>query len=31
MSNNRVAQVKTQANDGYDALQVTFGQRRASA
>jgi large subunit ribosomal protein L3 len=30
VSNNRVAQVKTQANDGYDALQVTFGQRRAS-
>jgi large subunit ribosomal protein L3 len=30
VSNNRVAQVKTQANDGYDALQVVFGQRRAS-
>ena len=30
VSNNRVAQVKTQANDGYDALQVTFGQRRAT-
>lgn len=30
VSNNRVAQVKTQAHDGYDALQVTFGQRRAS-
>jgi large subunit ribosomal protein L3 len=30
VSNNRVTQVKTQANDGYDALQVTFGQRRAS-
>ncbi len=30
VSNNRVAQVKTQANDGYDALQVTFGARRAS-
>jgi large subunit ribosomal protein L3 len=30
VSNNRVAQVKTQANDGYDAVQVTFGQRRAS-
>ncbi len=30
VSGNRVAQVKTQANDGYDALQVTFGKRRAS-
>jgi large subunit ribosomal protein L3 len=30
VSNNRVTQVKTQANDGYDALQVTFGARRAS-
>jgi len=30
VSNNRVAQVKTQANDGYDALQVAFGKRRAS-
>ena len=30
VSNNRVTQVKTQANDGYDALQVTFGSRRAS-
>jgi large subunit ribosomal protein L3 len=30
VSNNRVAQVKTQAHDGYDALQVAFGQRRAS-
>ncbi|MBX3608280.1 MAG: 50S ribosomal protein L3 [Hydrogenophaga sp.] len=30
VSNNRVTQVKTQANDGYDALQVTFGKRRAS-
>ena len=30
VSDNRVAQVKTQANDGYDALQVAFGQRRAS-
>jgi large subunit ribosomal protein L3 len=30
VSNNRVAQVKTQATDGYDALQVTFGKRRAS-
>ncbi len=30
VSDNRVAQVKTQANDGYDALQLTFGKRRAS-
>jgi len=30
VSNNRVAQVKTQAVDGYDALQVAFGKRRAS-
>ena len=30
VSNNRVTQVKTQANDGYDALQVTFGKRRAA-
>jgi len=30
VSNNRVAQVKTQAIDGYDALQVAFGKRRAS-
>ncbi len=30
VSNNRVAQVKTQANDGYVALQVTYGSRRAS-
>ena len=30
VSNNRVAQVKTQANDGYDALQVAFGKRRVS-
>lgn len=30
VSNNRVAQVKTQATDGYDAVQLTFGQRRAS-
>ncbi len=29
-SNNRVAQVKTAANDGYTALQVTFGKRRNS-
>lgn len=30
VSNNRVAQVKTQATDGYDALQVAFGRRRPS-
>ena len=30
VSDNRVAQVKTLANDGYDALQVAFGKRRAS-
>lgn len=30
VSNNRVTQVKTQENDGYAALQVTFGARRAS-
>jgi large subunit ribosomal protein L3 len=30
VSNNRVSQVKSEENDGYVALQVTFGQRRAS-
>jgi large subunit ribosomal protein L3 len=30
VSNNRVTQVKTAATDGYNALQVTFGQRKAS-
>ena len=30
VSNNRVTQVKTAAVDGYDALQVTFGSRKAS-
>src|SRR5690606_11838178 len=30
VSNNRVAQVKTPATDGYAAVQVAFGQRRAS-
>lgn len=29
VSDNRVTQVKTEANDGYVALQVTFGKRRA--
>jgi len=30
VSNNRVTQVKTVANDGYDALQIAFGARKAS-
>ena len=30
VSNNRVAQVKTEAIDGYVALQVVFGDRKAS-
>jgi len=30
VSNNRVAQVKTAASDGYSAVQVAFGTRRAS-
>ena len=30
VSNNRVTQVKTSEHDGYSALQVTFGQRKAS-
>jgi large subunit ribosomal protein L3 len=30
MSNNRVSQIKTADADGYDALQVAFGSRRAS-
>ncbi|MDB5795334.1 MAG: rplC [Noviherbaspirillum sp.] len=30
MSNNRVTQIKTPATDGYSAVQVAFGQRRAS-
>ena len=30
VSNNRVTQVKSQDNDGYVALQVTFGARKAS-
>jgi len=30
VSNNRVTQVKTQERDGYVALQVTFGARKAS-
>ena len=30
VSNNRVTQIKSQETDGYDALQVTFGSRKAS-
>ena len=30
VSNNRVAQVKTEKTDGYNALQVAFGSRKAS-
>ena len=30
VSNNRVSQIKTSATDGYAAVQVTFGTRRAS-
>jgi large subunit ribosomal protein L3 len=30
VSNNRVTQIKTPEADGYAALQVTFGKRRAS-
>lgn len=30
VSDNRVTQVKSQENDGYVALQVTFGKRKAS-
>jgi large subunit ribosomal protein L3 len=30
VSNNRVAQVKTPETDGYAAVQVVYGQRRAS-
>ncbi len=30
VSNNRIAQVKTEQNDGYDALQLAFGSRKAS-
>ncbi|WP_295647146.1 50S ribosomal protein L3 [uncultured Methylibium sp.] len=30
VSNNRVAQVKTVENDGYSAIQVVFGARKAS-
>ena len=30
VSNNRVTQIKTGSTDGYSAIQVTFGKRRAS-
>lgn len=30
MSNNRVTQIKTDGTDGYNAVQVTFGTRRAT-
>jgi large subunit ribosomal protein L3 len=30
VSDNRVAQIKTSENDGYSAVQVAFGRRRAS-
>ena len=30
VSNNRVAQIKTPESDGYTAVQVAFGKRRAS-
>ena len=30
VSNNRVTQVKTEATDGYNALQVAFGARKSS-
>ena len=30
VSNNRVSQIKTSATDGYAAVQVTYGTRRAS-
>ena len=30
VSDNRVTQIKTPATDGYSAVQVAFGRRRAS-
>jgi large subunit ribosomal protein L3 len=30
VSDNRITQIKTAEKDGYDAVQVTFGKRRAS-
>ena len=30
VSNNRVTQIKTEATDGYSAIQVAFGSRKAS-
>ncbi len=31
VANNRVTQIKTQETDGYSAVQVTYGKRRAIA
>lgn len=30
VSNNRITQIKTISNDGYNSVQVTFGERRSS-
>src|SRR3982074_85753 len=30
VANNRVTQIKTEETDGYSAVQVTYGKRRAS-
>jgi large subunit ribosomal protein L3 len=30
VANNRVTQIKTQDSDGYSAIQITYGKRRAS-
>src|SRR5262249_56105337 len=30
VANNRVTQIKTPENDGYAAVQVTYGKRRAN-
>ena len=30
VANNRVTQIKTEENDGYSAVQVTYGKRRAN-
>jgi large subunit ribosomal protein L3 len=30
VSNNRVAQIKTQETDGYNSVQLAHGERRAS-
>ena len=31
VSDNRITQIKTPERDGYAAVQVTFGKRRASS